>query len=130
MHETIRVKSASWDDAGVLVYTTLNHIKYCLPNGDHGIIRTLDVPVYLTRVGGWVGGRGQAKVVLVRCCAVLGLGWAVLRYAGAVLRCAGLGCGAVSAMCASVCMNSHYIGPTAAWVLGPDPDGPWLCCAS
>lgn len=36
--------------AGVLVYTTLNHIKYCLPNGDHGIIRTLDVPVYLTRV--------------------------------------------------------------------------------
>lgn len=42
--------------AGVLVYTTLNHIKYCLPNGDHGIIRTLDVPVYLTRVGlewGW-----------------------------------------------------------------------------
>ena len=36
--------------AGVLVYTTLNHIKYCLPNGDHGIIRTLDVPVYLTKV--------------------------------------------------------------------------------
>jgi coatomer protein complex subunit alpha (xenin) len=34
----------------VLVYTTLNHIKYCLPNGDHGIIRTLDVPVYLTKV--------------------------------------------------------------------------------
>jgi hypothetical protein len=39
--------------AGVLVYTTLNHIKYCLPNGDHGIIRTLDVPVYLTKVGSW-----------------------------------------------------------------------------
>ena len=38
--------------AGVLVYTTLNHIKYCLPNGDHGIIRTLDVPVYLTKVCG------------------------------------------------------------------------------
>ena len=38
--------------AGVLVYTTLNHIKYCLPNGDHGIIRTLEVPVYLTRVSG------------------------------------------------------------------------------
>ncbi len=27
MHETIRVKSAAWDDSGVLVYTTLNHIK-------------------------------------------------------------------------------------------------------
>ncbi|KAL4859696.1 Coatomer subunit alpha-3 [Chlorella vulgaris] len=52
IHETIRVKSAAWDDNGVLVYTTLNHVKYCLPNGDHGIIRTLEVPVYLTRVVG------------------------------------------------------------------------------
>ena len=52
MHETIRVKSAAWDDTGVLVYTTLNHIKYCLPNGDSGIIRTLEVPVYITRVSG------------------------------------------------------------------------------
>ena len=34
----------------MLVYTTLNHIKYCLPNGDSGIIRTLDVPVYITQV--------------------------------------------------------------------------------
>eukprot|EP00798_Chlamydomonas_sp_ICE-L_P024536 gene24537-10141_t len=52
VHETIRVKSAAWDDNGVLVYATLNHIKYCLPNGDSGIIRTLDVPVYITRVIG------------------------------------------------------------------------------
>ncbi|KAJ9518428.1 hypothetical protein QJQ45_018452 [Haematococcus lacustris] len=52
VHETIRVKSAAWDDSGVLVYTTLNHIKYCLPNGDSGIIRTLDAPLYLTRVTG------------------------------------------------------------------------------
>mmetsp|Transcript_31726 Transcript_31726/g.82114 ORF Transcript_31726/g.82114 Transcript_31726/m.82114 type:complete len:1227 (-) Transcript_31726:281-3961(-) len=52
VHETIRVKSAAWDDNGVLVYTTLNHIKYCLPNGDSGIIRTLDVPVYITKVFG------------------------------------------------------------------------------
>jgi coatomer protein complex subunit alpha (xenin) len=50
VHETIRIKSAAWDDAGVLVYTTLNHIKYCLPNGAHGVVRTLDTPVYLTRV--------------------------------------------------------------------------------
>ena len=50
IHETIRIKSASWDDAGVLVYTTLNHIKYCLPNGDSGVVRTLDTPLYLTRV--------------------------------------------------------------------------------
>ena len=52
VHETIRVKSAAWDDTGVLIYTTLNHIKYCLPNGDSGIIRTLEVPVYITRVSG------------------------------------------------------------------------------
>ncbi|CAA7028288.1 unnamed protein product [Microthlaspi erraticum] len=44
LHETIRVKSGAWDDNGVFIYTTLNHIKYCLPNGDSGIIRTLDVP--------------------------------------------------------------------------------------
>lgn len=31
VHETIRVKSASWNESGVLLYTTLNHIKYCLP---------------------------------------------------------------------------------------------------
>ena len=52
IHETIRVKSAAWEDNGVLVYTTLNHIKYALPNGDSGIIRTLDVPIYLTKVKG------------------------------------------------------------------------------
>ncbi|WPT11984.1 Coatomer subunit alpha-1 [Picochlorum sp. SENEW3] len=50
IHETIRIKSAAWDDAGVLVYTTLNHIKYCLPSGDSGVVRTLESPVYLTKV--------------------------------------------------------------------------------
>ncbi|CAA7057516.1 unnamed protein product [Microthlaspi erraticum] len=49
LHETIRVKSGAWDDNGVFIYTTLNHIKYCLPNGDSGIIRTLDVPIYITK---------------------------------------------------------------------------------
>lgn len=38
VHETIRVKSGAWDDNGVFIYTTLTHIKYCLPNGDSGII--------------------------------------------------------------------------------------------
>jgi coatomer protein complex subunit alpha (xenin) len=50
--ETVRVKSGAWDSNGVFVYTTLNHIKYCLPNGDNGIIRTLDVPVYVTKLRG------------------------------------------------------------------------------
>jgi len=52
VHETIRVKSGAWDDNGVFIYTTLNHIKYALPNGDSGIIRTLDNPIYLTKVFG------------------------------------------------------------------------------
>ncbi|CCX30812.1 Similar to Coatomer subunit alpha; acc. no. P53622 [Pyronema omphalodes CBS 100304] len=52
LHETIRIKSATWDDAGVLLYSTLNHIKYTLLNGDNGIIRTLEETVYLTRVKG------------------------------------------------------------------------------
>ncbi|RCV25117.1 hypothetical protein SETIT_5G140600v2 [Setaria italica] len=52
LHETIRVKSGAWDENGVFIYTTLNHIKYCLPNGDSGIIRTLDVPIYITKVIG------------------------------------------------------------------------------
>ncbi|XP_062098492.1 coatomer subunit alpha-1-like [Humulus lupulus] len=50
VHETIRVKSGAWDDNGIFIYTTLNHIKYCLPNGDNGIIKTLDVPLYITKV--------------------------------------------------------------------------------
>ncbi|CAK9178463.1 unnamed protein product [Ilex paraguariensis] len=52
LHETIRVKSGAWDDNGVFIYTTLTHIKYCLPNGDSGIIRTLDVPLYITKIFG------------------------------------------------------------------------------
>ncbi|KAI9722857.1 MAG: hypothetical protein M1828_004423 [Chrysothrix sp. TS-e1954] len=54
LHETIRIKSATWDDAGVLLYSTLNHIKYSLMNGDNGIVRTLEHTVYLVRVKGRV----------------------------------------------------------------------------
>ncbi|KAK4614959.1 putative coatomer subunit alpha [Fulvia fulva] len=52
LHETIRIKSAAWDDAGVLLYSTLNHIKYALMNGDNGIVRTLEHVIYLVRVKG------------------------------------------------------------------------------
>ncbi|TFK26152.1 coatomer subunit alpha-2 [Coprinopsis marcescibilis] len=52
IHETIRIKSGAWDDSGVFIYSTLNHVKYCLPQGDNGVICTLDNPVYLTRVKG------------------------------------------------------------------------------
>lgn len=52
MHETIRIKSAAWDESGVLVYTTLNHIRYSLLNGDHGIIKTLEKTLYIHKVQG------------------------------------------------------------------------------
>jgi len=48
--ESVRVKSGAWGPHGVFIYATLNHIKYCLINGDSGVIRTLDLPVYITRV--------------------------------------------------------------------------------
>lgn len=49
IHERTRVKSGCWDETGhVFIYNTLNHLKYTLPNGDNGIIRTWDTPVYLT----------------------------------------------------------------------------------
>ncbi|KAJ3302375.1 hypothetical protein HDV03_005016 [Kappamyces sp. JEL0829] len=50
LHETIKIKSAAWDPLGVLIYSTLNHIKYCLKNGDTGIIKTIEEPVYVVRV--------------------------------------------------------------------------------
>lgn len=52
IHENTRIKSGAWDDSGVFIYTTSNHIKYAITNGDHGIIRTLDLPIYITRVKG------------------------------------------------------------------------------
>ena len=33
IHESVRLKSAAWDESGVLVYNTSNHIKYALNNG-------------------------------------------------------------------------------------------------
>ena len=33
VNENMRLKSAGWEDSGVLIYTTSNHIKYALTNG-------------------------------------------------------------------------------------------------
>ena len=69
MHETIRIKSAAWDDTGVLLYSTLNHIKYTLLNGDNGIIKTLENTLYITRVHGnliyCLNREGQVDVVTI-----------------------------------------------------------------
>uniref|UniRef100_A0A8D2PDY9 COPI coat complex subunit alpha n=1 Tax=Zosterops lateralis melanops TaxID=1220523 RepID=A0A8D2PDY9_ZOSLA len=50
--DLIPKKGGAWDESGVFIYTTSNHIKYAVTSGDHGIIRTLDLPIYVTRVKG------------------------------------------------------------------------------
>lgn len=54
--DNVRIKSGAWDispsggtASELFIYTTLHHVKYCLPSGDTGTIRTLDQPVYATR---------------------------------------------------------------------------------
>ncbi|XP_075986901.1 coatomer subunit alpha isoform X2 [Anticarsia gemmatalis] len=61
--EGARVKSGAFDDSTpqpVFIYTTANHIKYCCKDGDFGIIRTLDVPVYAVKV---LSSEAGARVV-------------------------------------------------------------------
>ncbi|XP_047539702.1 coatomer subunit alpha isoform X1 [Vanessa atalanta] len=61
--EGARVKSGAFDDSTpqpVFIYTTANHIKYCCKDGDYGIIRTLDVPVYAVKV---IANETGARVV-------------------------------------------------------------------
>jgi len=48
--EIMKVKSGVWDENGTFIYSTLSHIKYALPNGDHGTIRTIDRPIYITSI--------------------------------------------------------------------------------
>lgn len=50
--EKVNVKSGTFDESGVFVYNTLNHVKYILPNGDSGIIRTLDTVIYMIKLQG------------------------------------------------------------------------------
>ena len=55
--DNVRIKSGAWDASPtggtaseLFVYTTLHHVKYCLPSGDTGTIRTLDHPLYAMQV--------------------------------------------------------------------------------
>lgn len=52
VHETIRIKSGAFDENSVFIYSTMSHMKYCLPNGDAGTIKTLDAPIYIAKVKG------------------------------------------------------------------------------
>ncbi|ODV91171.1 hypothetical protein CANCADRAFT_117644 [Tortispora caseinolytica NRRL Y-17796] len=52
IHEVIRIKSVAWDDSGILIYTTLNHLRFGLMNGDKGILKSLDDVLYVVRSKG------------------------------------------------------------------------------
>jgi coatomer subunit alpha len=49
----VRLKGGCWDSGkAIFLYTTSNHIKYVLCNGDRGIVRGLESPVYVTKLQG------------------------------------------------------------------------------
>lgn len=48
IHETIRIKSGCWDPMGIFIYSTLNHIKYALPQGyAHHVYFNLPFLIYI-----------------------------------------------------------------------------------
>ena len=52
VNERLRVKDCVWDSRGILLYTTLSQLKYLLPSGAVGVVRSLREPVYLSSVRG------------------------------------------------------------------------------
>lgn len=48
--EKFKVTSACWNNDGALIYTTKNHLKYALVNGDYGVLKCLSTPMYLVHV--------------------------------------------------------------------------------
>jgi len=50
IQEKFNVTSAAWNVDDVLLYTTQNHLKYSLLNGDFGILQCLEAPIYLIQV--------------------------------------------------------------------------------
>lgn len=52
VYETIRIKSVGWDSHNVVFYTTFNHLKYALLNGDSGVLKSLSQTLYVVNVVG------------------------------------------------------------------------------
>lgn len=48
--EALSIKSGVWNNTGVFIYCTVSHIKFLLKNGDSGIVRSIDRPIYITAV--------------------------------------------------------------------------------
>uniref|UniRef100_A0A8C7GJN1 COPI coat complex subunit alpha n=1 Tax=Oncorhynchus kisutch TaxID=8019 RepID=A0A8C7GJN1_ONCKI len=64
IHENIRVKSGAWDESGVFIYTTSNHIKYALTSGWRWRPPRL-----------WMRGAAGSGWVRRRCCRVTTRSW-------------------------------------------------------
>ena len=47
VNERLSIKDCCWDSRGILLYSTLNQLKYLLPSGSIGVVRSLNDPVYL-----------------------------------------------------------------------------------
>lgn len=47
VNESVRIKSGAWSAEGVFVYATINHFKYLLPTGEHGVLRSVHEPLYI-----------------------------------------------------------------------------------
>ena len=50
--ERTGIKSGVWDNVGVFLYNTASQVNYLVPNGDTGLVRGLEAPVYLIAVEG------------------------------------------------------------------------------
>ena len=50
IQEKFNVKNAIWSNETVLIYCTVNHLKYALLNGDTGILKCLEYPIQLLKV--------------------------------------------------------------------------------
>lgn len=50
VHEISRIKSGCFDENGIFIYSTLNHMKYLISSGDFGTIKTLENPIYIVKV--------------------------------------------------------------------------------
>jgi len=52
VQERFNIKSVIWTQDNIILYTTNNHIKFALLNGDNGIIKCIENPIYLLQISG------------------------------------------------------------------------------
>lgn len=49
INEKFSIQSAFWERDDLLFYTTKNHWKYALMNGETGVLRTIEQPLHLVK---------------------------------------------------------------------------------